>query len=343
MKGNQELREAIGDAFRSTGQLEILVNDLFYPHRLQDISALPLPLPQIVYNLISWCEEQGKLIEFVLGAKERNPGNPKLMRVTAGLRGTLPPSGHGELGLGEWRRIAGPELERIVLPNVRFEDGMPWLDRLSRIMRRVCRVEPRPPAEGIEGFGSGFLVAPDVVMTNHHVVVPFLDKGWERVILRFDFHVDAERVAVGRGRPVALAQGWQLLHDRDLDFALIRITERVADDQVRGQARGVVDLTQRAFEVGDPMVIVQHPCADPVKLAIGSVIARAGEHEVTYTANTEGGSSGSPCLTMALDAVAIHHRGGAKGNRGVQFSAIRRHLVQRKKQLEAAGLQHLID
>src|SRR5690349_12256662 len=95
MKSNQELREAIGDAYRNVGDLEILVNDLFYPTLLQDITALNQPKPQLIFQLMSWCESEGRLLDLVLGAYERKQGNPRLQAVTAALRAALP-LGHGQ-------------------------------------------------------------------------------------------------------------------------------------------------------------------------------------------------------------------------------------------------------
>ena len=56
------------------------------------------------------------------------------------------------------------EAERIVLKGVKFEDVGPWIDQLATMRRAVCRIEPQPESDTIEGYGTGFLVAPDVVI-----------------------------------------------------------------------------------------------------------------------------------------------------------------------------------
>jgi len=59
---------------------------------------------------------------------------------------------------------------------------------------------------------------------------------------------------------------------------------------------------------------------------------------VTYTTNTEGGSSGSPCFSQQLVPVALHHAGDpayphvGRVNEGIPLSTIRKLL--RTKGLE---------
>jgi hypothetical protein len=61
---------------------------------------------------------------------------------------------------------AGGELERSVLPLVPFENVGQWLETLARLRRAVARFEPQPSAQSTEDCGTGFLVAPDLLMTN---------------------------------------------------------------------------------------------------------------------------------------------------------------------------------
>ena len=61
-----------------------------------------------------------------------------------------------------------------------------------------------------------------------------------------------------------------------------------------------------------------------MRLAIGTVTAPAfSAMQIGYNANTDGGSSGSPCFHASLQAVvALHHRGGLDNNLGVKAEAI---------------------
>ena len=45
-----------------------------------------------------------------------------------------------------------------------------YLERGSNAARSVCRIRLRDGAGNTLGFGTGFLVAPGILMTNHHVI-----------------------------------------------------------------------------------------------------------------------------------------------------------------------------
>ena len=87
-------------------------------------------------------------------------------------------------------------------------------------------------------------------------------------------------------------------------------------------ARGFLTLTAHSFNPTDPILILQHPNAAPLKLSFGAVERPDPPNRVLYEVNTEGGSSGSPCLTQNLKVTAIHHFGLTENNRGVTHEAI---------------------
>jgi hypothetical protein len=104
----------------------------------------------------------------------------------------------------------------------------------------------------------------------------------------------------------------------------------------------VIGLGRKLPAAGSPLIILQHPAAKPLKMAFGSVVDQnAAPNRVSYTVNTEPGSSGSPCFNTGLDAVAIHHWGSSP-NRGVCVAGIQDFLKDRRSDLEAKGLTHLL-
>jgi hypothetical protein len=75
--------------------------------------------------------------------------------------------------------------------------------------------------------------------------------------------------------------------------------------------------------MGEAVLILQHPKGAPLKLSLGSVTeVRSPTNRVVYSANTESGSSGAPCLNSDLSCVALHHWGAVAGNSGVLVSAL---------------------
>ncbi len=122
----KEIRVALLDAFPQLSSLRILVDEVL-DSPLQNIT-LADNLQTIVFDLIAWAVAQGRLAELVLGAASENPGNNRLKDIANRFR-------FAEANLGE--------NERIVLQGIPFENAGQWLDRLSKIRRAVCRIEPQ--------------------------------------------------------------------------------------------------------------------------------------------------------------------------------------------------------
>jgi len=227
--------------------------------------------------------------------------------------------------------------------------------------RAVCRIEPQPQQDGTAGYGTGYLVAPDVVMTNFHVAEPFwLDPARaKRVRLRFDYETAVNGVGTEEGREYALRTEWSASDAAtaewphpwqcvcspklQLDFALMRLDKRAADDQVDGVARSFLALTSRSFNPSDPLMILQHPAAEPLKLSFGAV-TDLEPNRVCYKVNTQGGSSGSPCLTQDLKVTAIHHYGLEDRNRAVTHEAILSRLAEKdyREKLKTLDLEQYL-
>jgi hypothetical protein len=312
LKGEKraELRKALISAFPSWGALQIVVDDRL-SEQLTHISSPQKTLPEVAHDLIVWAISRGRLTELVIGAAAENPTNPELRAFAEQF---------------EFVAATGGELERIVLPSVPFENIGQWLERLGRLRRAVCRFE----SDGT--FGSAFLVAPDLLMTNHHVVEGLLagSEDPNKAIVRFDYEVGADG-SPAAGRTCRLAAAWDCGSSQALDYALVRLAEPVGEDDAGGAKRGFVKLgVTHKFTKGEPLMILQHPDAQPLKLSIGSVDQPdVGGTRVAYTANTLPGSSGSPCFNSGLAPVALHHWGNANHNRGVRLDVVLSDLKSR--------------
>jgi len=336
--------------------MEIVVSDAEIGTTFANFLAVPgTSYEAALFNLLDYVEAQNKLVPFLHAAHVRNSGNENLRKGLVNLSvlearfAALRP----DKSLGE--------AERIVLKGLTFEDAAVWISTLAKLRRAVCRVEPQPATESIGGYGTGYLVAPDVVMTNFHVAEKFWDDRTKagRVVLRFDYEKSAAGVSVWGGTAFKLATAWrgpggpseaqearpwQVLSSSrsDLDFALLRLDRPAGDDTVDGGRRDFLKLTARSLNPTDPILILQHPNAAPLKLSFGAVEMLDPPNGVLYRVNTDGGSSGAPCLAQDLKVIAIHHFGATANNRGVTHEAILAHLASKGDTLAAQGLAQLL-
>ena len=309
-----------------------------------------------LHSLVSkYADPQDRLLPLLKAAQQKSPNNQKLRAVMDKLADL-------EVRFDALRPDKSfGEAERIVLKGVTFEDAGVWIEKLKAKRRAVCRVEPQPQSETIDGFGSGFLVAPDVVITNFHVARAFWDDEAKarRVVLRFGYETDYAGVKVSDGVEHKLATAWrgpetpdarqakcpwQVLSSPEdkLDYALLRLDKPAGSDRVDGGERGFLASTSWRFSEADPLLILQHPSATPLKIAIGAVDKPDPPSHVLYKVDTEGGSSGSPCLNQRLETIALHHQGEVSRNRGVTFKAIREDWSARLDALTAQGLSSLV-
>lgn len=221
--------------------------------------------------------------------------------------------------------VAVQSFEKIIRPQNPTIDFARFEAALVCLRRRVCRIQ-----FGHEPIGTGFLIGPDLVMTNHHVVAQVLTKTVAAEVVRCVFDVVSHSSAPPR--EVKLAPEWDVLHSppsvvdvendpkgRDpsideLDFAVIRLAEPVGAEAGKGETRGWVRIPDSFFaQRGDPLVIAQHPRGRALEIAIDTeaiLSVNDSGTRVRYRTNTEPGSSGSPCFDMSLETlIAVHHSG----------------------------------
>src|SRR5688500_1975732 len=124
-------------------------------------------------------------------------------------------------------RYASSLLERIIDGNDLV--GVNYLLQGARAARAVGRISLRDDAGRTVGYGTGFLVAPNIVMTNNHVIGS--DVEGANAIIEFDYEQDE----FFRDRPVhcfRLLPAQCFITDEKLDFTLIGV-EAVAEGRTR--------------------------------------------------------------------------------------------------------------
>ena len=194
----QELTSALMSAFPSAMDLSMMVRfklDL----NLDTIVSPTVPLSVVTFELVQAMEARGWTARLVAAARESRPGNPALFAAAQ------------RLGVAACPPAQGKTLERIVHESNTFLDIVKVRTRLAEIEARVCRVEVT--ADAGRSYGTGFLLGPDAVMTNYHVVKPVIEKspGADpgRVLLRFDYKRSANGEEINPGQVFHLSDEWR--------------------------------------------------------------------------------------------------------------------------------------
>ncbi len=189
---------------------------------------------------------------------------------------------------------------------------VPHLYTIGRIDRKAVGVKPPDP------FGTGFLLAPDLLLTNHHVVSQItdgtdtIDRG--SVEVRF-----VQEYGAPDEPPIAVLDVERFHPDEDA--ALLRLAPCAAL-----KSRKPLSWSTAPLADGANVVVLGYPSADsrnPLfvdtifggklavkRLAPGEFIG-AKRGAVFHDCSTLGGNSGSPMVDMATGAVVGLHRDGS--------------------------------
>jgi endonuclease G, mitochondrial len=213
-----------------------------------------------------------------------------------------------------------------------------------RAARAVGRVVIREGGQ-VAGFGTGSLVSPSLLLTNHHVL-PNADVA-EGSSVEFSFEDGAD------GQPltpvtVNLDPSRFFLADEELDFAIVALGATPDELADFGFNRPHEDEGDAA--VGRFVTIVQHPRGEKKQIALReNRIVDVLDSFLHYEADTEPGSSGSPVFDDAWEVVALHHASvrapdhselGGFVNEGIRISSLRTFVTG---QSFSADQQALVD
>ena len=238
------------------------------------------------------------------------------------------------------------------------------LQGIANTRRTVARIEIS--ATGTS-YGTGFLVGPDLLLTNYHVLESLITapSTISTIRVRFDYEANPDGKTVNDGIEIGLAANNPVLtfspyckEDKTgllkiddivwppdaLDYALVRLAEKIGNQpfgvgayNANSEARGWIKQGGASpMYAGSHMIILHHPAAQPVKISLGlNRVLGCDQHyrRVRHQVNTSKGSSGSPCFDHRFNWIALHNMGDTYWNptynQGIPAVAILADLSQK--------------
>jgi endonuclease G len=195
-----------------------------------------------------------------------------------------------------------------------------FLERGIRAKRSVARVVTELGG-GRFCYGTGFLVSPSLLLTNHHVLPDAARAGDSSAEFDYQLDIDDNPLKVQR---FTLDPDTFFLNDEALDYALVAVKNAPAPSQSLSTFGwsplfGAIGKVNR----GDAVNIVQHPRGEMKQIIIRkSCLVDLFDDRFHYDGDTEPGASGSPVFNDQWEVVALHHMSVPQTDANGEFVAV---------------------
>ena len=178
-----------------------------------------------------------------------------------------------------------------------------WLAGGLRVAAAVGLVD------GPLGNGTGFLIAPWLLMTNNHVL-PTADAAADACV-RFGYQQQENGDIVGvKEVPLDPARFYVTSPEAELDYTVVGVGPMPGGTDAPGNVLGTIPLVGATGKIleGEAINIIQHPAGRPKEIAFRNnrLIKLLDDDVLTYSTDTDRGSSGSPVLNDQWELVGLH-------------------------------------
>lgn len=174
--------------------------------------------------------------------------------------------------------------------------------------KSVCRISIRDSRGVVVGYGTGFLVAPNIILTNNHVINSY--QVASNSTAEFNYQ-DDENFMPCTTYNFRLNPQTFFITDVKLDFTLVAVNENVINEK-HLKDFGFLKMSQKEGTIlpEEYVSIIQHPKGGPKSVTLReNKVSRIKDGFIHYLTDTEPGSSGSPVFNDQWNLVALHHSG----------------------------------
>lgn len=341
----KQLRKAIASAYPNPADLRIFIDDELN-QSLALISTAD-SYKTVIFDVIQWAIARGYIDELIL-ALEKDTKNSdiqkfcgRVLRQHFSLNDSVGLAAESSLPFEptDWGlEVSDEELQGFLPKQFSFEADVGNLQRGLELANSVCKITFANPPPGRSA--TGVLIAPDLVLTNYHVLSR--KDGADLNALARSAQFEFGYVSPKFGE-VARTQILNAVGDRPvvasspidrLDYALLRLSCN-EDFSIEP-----VSVNTSVLMPKSPLNLLQHPEGNAMKVSLsnnGVVKTNEARGLVLYVNQTKRGSSGSPCFDNDWRLVALHHKemdtSFGSIREGILLSAIYRHISESDPQV----------
>ncbi|WP_051663912.1 phospholipase D-like domain-containing protein [Dyadobacter crusticola] len=203
-------------------------------------------------------------------------------------------------------KIQVKSLERILGTNDLVD--ISFLYKAIQFSKTVGRIWLTDTADKIIGYGTGFMISPVLMITNHHVLPDIATASGARLEMNYEF--DANQVLrasdLFRLEPTTF-----FVADEELDYAIVA----VAPISSAGRPLSEYGFNTLIREEGKTIIsqwlnVIEHPNGLPKQIGLReNQLIDVLDDFLHYKTDTAPGASGSPVFNEEWEVVGLHHSG----------------------------------
>ena len=215
--------------------------------------------------------------------------------------------------LGEGSDAAELAVDRLVSGGDAL--NVSYLERGMIAADAVARIEVRNGESELVGYGTGFMVSPRLMLTNHHVLPTADDAAQSWLHFRYEYD------ALGRLLApciFALDPSTLFFTDADLDATIVAVAPETPDRRQRLARFGWLRLSASADTIvpGEWLTMVHHPDGRPKQVALRqNLLISRTDGDLWYATETAPASSGAPVFNDSWQVVGVHRAGAPARDR----------------------------